>query len=401
MQRKNVLIISTFYPPLNHIASNRIFSFSKYLDKSKYKVFVITLDDNSETGSEYDLPEVEVHRIKNISPYLRIKPTGGLNHKLRIFYNYCLSFYWPEYFFWSNEVYSKALRIISKHNIDIMISSFGPIEPHIICSRIKRKVRVIKWIADMRDEMSTNLNISYFAKLKLKNNESLIFKSADAITAVSDPILKYFESSNKYNCLYREVKNGYDFDVTDYVLTKNKVFTLGYIGTFYKDIKPDKVFIALGHLLEKGLIEDVRIVIVGSYFNFKVPDHIAPYLVQISRVPHEKALEYMRNSDALLLIHPNNGRKGVYTGKIFEYLGMLRPIIAVVDKCDVAAKLIYDCNAGYIADFDRVDEIAEVILKAYCDWKENRKPDFNIEFIKTLHRREQVRILEKLIDELS
>jgi len=33
-----------------------------------------------------------------------------------------------------------------------------------------------------------------------------------------------------------------------------------------------------------------------------------------------------KESDALLLIHPSNGRKGIFTGKLFEYLGVLKPI---------------------------------------------------------------------------
>lgn len=131
-----------------------------------------------------------------------------------------------------------------------------------------------------------------------------------------------------------------------------------------------------------------------------MPDLVSPNLVQIRKVSHIKALEFMSQSDVLLLIHPNNGWKGVYTGKLFEYSGMLRPIIALIDKSDVAAKLIKDCRAGYVADSDNIEEISHIILQAYNDWKSGTRLNYNVELIKSLHRKEQVKILGELIDVL-
>ena len=49
-----------------------------------------------------------------------------------------------------------------------------------------------------------------------------------------------------------------------------------------------------------------------------------PYVV------HKKAVEYMNNSDLLLLIIPNTeNNKGILTGKLFEYIATGNPIIYI------------------------------------------------------------------------
>jgi len=108
----------------------------------------------------------------------------------------------------------------------------------------------------------------------------------------------------------------------------------------------------------------------------------------------------MRESDALLLVHPANGRKGIFTGKLFEYLATLKPIIALVDEEDVAAELICEANAGYVCDNANIQKIETVLEEAYQEWSQKRKRAFNKDVILKHHRKEQALRLEKLIDEL-
>ncbi len=108
----------------------------------------------------------------------------------------------------------------------------------------------------------------------------------------------------------------------------------------------------------------------------------------------------MRQSDALLLIHPNNGRKGVFTGKLFEYLGVLKPIIGLIDEGDVASKLIQKCNAGYVSEETNISKVNNIIQLVYHDWKNKTTREIDITEIKKHHRYEQTKRLEVLIDKL-
>ena len=101
-----------------------------------------------------------------------------------------------------------------------------------------------------------------------------------------------------------------------------------------------------------------------------------------------------------VLIQPPTGRMGVYTGKIFDYLSVSKPILAVVDKLDVGAQLINNLNAGYVADFSDIAEIEFQLKAAIEGWKNHQeiKPEKS-EIIK-LHRKHQVHKLNLLIQDL-
>jgi len=87
----------------------------------------------------------------------------------------------------------------------------------------------------------------------------------------------------------------------------------------------------------------------------------------------------------------------LFSGKLFDYLGAMKPIIAAIDKTDVAAALIKDCNAGFVASFNDEKEIADAILSAYKLWKNKECLKFNEELILEHHRSKQVQKLNQLI----
>jgi hypothetical protein len=72
----------------------------------------------------------------------------------------------------------------------------------------------------------------------------------------------------------------------------------------------------------------------------------------------------------------------------------------VVDPTDVAADLIKECRAGYIADFDNIKEIETAIFTAYQNWNTKTMLNCDREKIEQLHRKYQVEKLNQLIDSL-
>ena len=400
--KKNILIISIYYPPKQSIASNRIYSFAKYLDKSRFNIFVHTIDENIEYSN--DLDSVVVSRVKN-NPFFKTLPftkrTNKILHYAKVLYNQTiLRLQKNIYQEWIDKSFLLLKDKIEKENIKLIISSFAPDASHILALKLKKEFPHIKWIADMRDEMSQSPYIEkkrakYYLKL-----EQRIFNEADALTTVSRPILDEFQRLNQNKkLLFREIRNGYDFEL-DECYTKNKIFTIRYIGSFYGDRNPNNFLKAMARLLANHHIEEVNIEFIGVKTHFKIPKEVEKYLSIIPPVTHIESIKLMQKSDVLLLIHPSNGRKGVFTGKLFEYLATLRPILALIDEEDVASKLINEVNAGYVCDNQKIDNIEENILKLYNEYKEDKKRDVDINIIKKHHRKEQVKRLEKLIEEI-
>ena len=400
--KKNILIISIYYPPIESIASNRIYSFAKYLDKNKFNIFVHTVDTKAKYNN--NLVGVKISRVEN-NPLFKAmtfeKRTNKIIHYLKVVYNKTLNkFIDDPYTSWVKKSKQKLEKLIKENNIDCIISSFAPIASHKLALELKKEFPKIKWIADMRDEMSASPFIDTKTKNIYTNLEKEIFKYADAITSVSKPIVDEFRELSKNNKLkFKEIRNGYDFDINNR-MPKNSIFTISYVGNFYGEINPKNFLQALSDLVGSKEIDNILVKFIGVKTHFDIPSNLKNSIKIIPPVSHKEAVEYMKSSDALLLIHPNNGRKGVFTGKLFEYMATLNPIIALVDTQDVAAKLIEEANCGYVAKSNSIEEIKVAILKAYNGYKSGARLDVNLDIIKLHHRREQAKRLEKLILEL-
>ncbi len=399
--KKNILIISIYYPPIQSIASNRIYSFSKYLDKEKYNVYVHTLGNENSLESDDD---IVVQRVKNdvlFKPLLFTKRTNKLTHHAKVIYNkFVTSFFDDEYRGWIAESLETLPQFVKEKDIDVLISTYAPTAPHSVALKLKKEFPHLKWIADMRDEMSQGLGLPSKLKEKYTKLENEIFTYVNAVTSVSKPLVDEFRSlSSNQNIIFREIRNGYDFALEE-IKSDNAAFTITYMVNFYGERNPINFLKALNKLMQKDSRKKVIVQLVGVKTHFEIPDLLQDKVSVIASVKHSKAIEMMKKSDALLLIHPTNGRKGVFTGKLFEYLAVLKPIIALVDEDDVAAKLILDANAGYISDNANIEKIEMILEEAYKEWQEKQPREFNLEIIKKHHRKEQAKRLEKVIGEI-
>ena len=401
MRKHNVLIVSVYYPPIESIASNRIYSFAKYLDKERFNIFVHTVDE----GKEYqnDLANVTVSRVKNdvfFKPLLFNKRTNKFVHYCKVIYNIAVNRLTKNsYQKWIDNSFKYLKKEIRNKNIDLIISSFSPDASHILALKLKKEFPHLKWIADFRDEMSKSPYLDKKTKIKYKNLEDEIFKYANAVTSVSSPILDEFKQMSKNeNIIFKEIRNGYDFDLKEQK-SNNELFTITYTGNFYGSRNPDNFLKALSNFVEKRGVK-VSLKLIGVKTHFNIPNNLEGMVEIVKSVPHKEITKYLLNSDALLLIHPSNGRKGIFTGKLFEYLASLKPIIALVDEEDVASKLIKKANAGYVSDNDNIKKIEEILEKVYNEYRDNIKREYNINIIKQHHRREQAKRLESLIREL-
>ncbi|MGQ9847187.1 MAG: hypothetical protein ACUVQP_06770 [Bacteroidales bacterium] len=396
--KKQVIIITSYYPPIISVASNRMHAFAKYLNKEEFEVNVI-FPYNGEVKDNNDA--VNIYPIKD-SSFLKYcsfdKNTNFLLHKSKALWNRLLMlFNVPHTGNFQKQAFIKVKEII-KPNATI-ISTSPYIETHFIAKKIKEKYPKIKWIADLRDALSNNqyiqsnkLNIHY-------NIENIILSEADAVSTVSFPIIENLETKNKKKIPIVEIRNGFDFEAR-LRFHFNERFTLVYAGTFYADRTPETFFKALKILIKEHQIADPRLVFLGNTSGVKIPDELSAFVERYDKVPYNDAIKIIQNADGLLLIHPPNEYKGVFTGKLFDYLGAMRPIIAIVDKTDVAAKLIEECRAGFVADFNDINEIKTAIIETYRLWQSKQTLPYNQDLILMHHRAYQVKILEHIIRQL-
>ena len=387
------------------MASYRMNSFAKYLDRSKYQVTVVSLEHTGRATENIEFDDVNVYR-EPYNSFFRIRQQkrgdAKLKHKLYALNNKLISrFFTEDYPGWSESVVLRLKKIHKAQSIDLLISSYAPVDAHLAAFAFRKEYSNVKWIADMRDEMSQNPFLSVRSKSRLYDLEKKISEYIDALTTVSAPILEGFKTiMSNDRILFQEIRNGFDHELQP-VGNFNPEFTFLYAGTFYGKRKPDTLFAAISELLAEGHLKDFKIELAGTHRNFSVPKELESHLEFLPHLTNAEAVERMMLADSNLLIHPPMGVKGVYTGKLFEYLSTGKPVLALVDTEDVAADLIREVNGGEVVDFYDRDAIKSAILTIYQNWEKQTLPKMKWDIIRQLHRRKQVELLEEVINKLT
>jgi hypothetical protein len=145
---------------------------------------------------------------------------------------------------------------------------------------------------------------------------------------------------------------------------RNNIFTLVYTGTLYRDFRdPSNLIKALSmvdfeyKLLLAGKNEAfVRdFAFLGTRFEF------------LGFIDHFAALKLQRNSD--LLIHIGNKSAIQVPGKIYEYMGALRPILCInYDNEESTGKLIKELKCGISCSNEPL-AIKHAVETFYSTWQ--------------------------------
>lgn len=394
----NLVIFTIYYPPVISIASYRLEAFARYLDKKRFNITVICPETDN-PGNTPEIESVNVIRLPFKPHPLKVKFSKNDTfaiHKLKALYNlFSFHFIHDEYKDWGKKAMETFKKINATQKTDIVISTFPTVAPHLVALKLKYEGFDFKWVADMRDEMSKNPFIVPLHKKYLEKVEKKLFEKVDLITTTTPSMVKDFEELSEGKVDVQEIRNGFDFEIpVDY--SYNDVFTVSHTGTFYADIKPYTFLKAVRELLNENKLQKIKIVFTGAGKAVSVPDDLKEIVTVTGKIPHNEAVEKIKNADANLLVTPQSFSKSLQ-GKLYEYIATQKPVIALSGKGSEAEKFISRCNAGFVAEYNNIEDIKNIILKAYDLWKNRKRLNVDIEYFKQFHRKEQVKKLEKLI----
>lgn len=403
MSKKNILIVSTFFPPQQHIAVNRVVAYAKYLSVD-HNVTVVTCGEK-EIDYKYEFDNgasCRVFYLPNNSLFKRfLFYTGKENkiiHKLktlvRIVFN---QFDISHYYKWRGNAKVFLARHLSNNSVDVVLSSYAP-EDALEASYqalLKNKLNSVKWVLDMRDEYSDEIGLLKHVKEKRVTNETKYSKRADLVLAVSKPQLDLYKLRMPYANNFIELRNGFDHNIKPTPYSKDSKLKIGFFGTLHGAIKPDNLFKSI---LQLGLKEEVEVYFAVKQVNFDVPEELKKCVKTLPFMEYKEAIKSMSNMTLCLLIVPITGRVGLYSGKLFDYLSTGRSIFAITNLEDVAADLILQNKCGYVSDFNKPDSINSTLKNIYNDWKSGDLVIPSKNEIGKFHRKHQV---QKLIDWLN
>ena len=120
--------------------------------------------------------------------------------------------------------------------------------------------------------------------------------------------------------------------------------------------------------------------------------------------PRAASLALQRDSEALLLLIPEAGGRGrgVLSGKVFEYIAVGRPILAVVPPDGAAAGLIRETGAGVVAPPDDAGAIRAALEELHARWRDGQLPDVRLtdEWRRRLSRRTRVEEMAAVLEDI-
>ncbi|HUQ94535.1 MAG TPA: glycosyltransferase [Bryobacteraceae bacterium] len=275
---------------------------------------------------------------------------------------------------WAPFAIRKARDIIREFGIQTLMITAPPFSAFLVGNALKREFPHLQLISDFRDEwLDFYLNdIDFqggeYTKKRASQMERETVELSDCIVAVTPSSLERIrrrypdQPDDKFACVY----NGFDPD-TFQGFTRQphglpKV-VVTHLGTAYKTASPRYYLDALDEMPEPmrsaietrfiGRATDAELAILRSS---KSPVDVIGFL------PQAEALRRVEETDYLLLTMTNDIS---LPGKLFEYLAVGKPILALCSRGSETERILKLTQAGVTAEHTDRQAIQNMLAKAY------------------------------------
>lgn len=428
MPNRRVLIIAYYFPPILGGGTFRPLKFAKYLPEFGWDPIVLC----AQPGPEHDLdpelleelpPSVVVERVGHLRPKqmedawlqvwnllwkLRLRRLAGRLEPYKVLRWIPLD----PYITWVVPAYRAARRLIRQYRPDVVMTSSPPHSLQLVGLWLKQTTH-LPWVADFRDPWTGNRLSpmpSHIHETINLRSERRVVRLADWIVVVTSEMMESFRRTTGQETLQKCITISNGFDPADFATPPmsrddQNTFRIVYPGTLYGLRNADAFLNCIDKLVATGQVrsEHLRVEFIGrdgtgaaerlkgrSWFFSQAP------------VSHRDAVRWMQRASSLLLLVPPEAAYA-HSGKLFEYLGAARPILAVVPPESEAARLVEAAGAGIVAAADDEAAIASAILTLYERWRQGRlevKPNQDVVagFDRRLLTRSLADLLERTLD---
>jgi glycosyltransferase involved in cell wall biosynthesis len=419
---RRVLVVSSHFPPERAAGVHRILRTVKQLRASKWPVSVLTVDPHYyRAGTPLDenllgrLPDgLEVYRsrvlrgltiaarwrrqLKNAivagvrrlfgdaatssAPQSSSGPSAGLGASEKPAVSTKRPYVDSE-IGWFLPAIRQGTRVIARHKPDIIFSSAPPFTCHLVAGWLARR-HGIRWVADFRDPWARSpwkrADITDPWKLRLREwLERLVIERADAVILntplLRDEFAEYYgpELARKFHT----ITNGYDAEhltpILRPVVRRSSRLVLTHAGSLYRQRDPRPLVHAVASAIKKGRIDAdlVELNFIGTVApQFQLAETIRELNVASSvrltpPVSHERCLQYLLESDVLIVIQP--GTRLQVPVKLYEYLPFKKPILALA-PAGALTQIAEQSGLGVVID----PEDTSALEDAICDFYEHR-----------------------------
>ncbi len=395
---KKVLIITYYWPPAGGPGVQRITKFVKHLPEFGWQPIILTVMNPTSPAKDEsllkDIPKIcKVYKTKALEPFnlyrfftgkkkhenlakdiIIKRPDENISEKISRIIR--ANFFIPDARVgWIPLMVKEGKKIIIKEHPQVIFSTSPPHSLQLGAKRLAQKSG-IKWIADFRDPWIEAYWESEIERIHpiSRLNEKLeleVLKRANTITTVSDGISNFLNAkmSNRYVTLF----SGYE-DINTQV-TQSENFNMVYLGNMSKYQSPEPILQAIKSL-PADIKSAIRLSFIGKIsemfqkrfkdlddFQFTIEDYM----------PHSDMMRKARSASLLFLINPPVVYdEGLVTAKIFDYLSLRKPILAIGNKNGALDHILTETESGRVFNPDEIDQMSAYIKRIFTGWDKDK-----------------------------
>jgi glycosyltransferase involved in cell wall biosynthesis len=369
---KTILMVAFDFPPSNAASVQRTLKFFEYLNELGWTTIILTAKTHAyplvDNNFEVELKENQfVYRATALDVHKHLSIKGKHISWMKT----------PDRWgSWIPFAIQLGKKVIKKHNVDIVWSTFPTPSSNIIAHKLSQYCHK-PWVADYRDPAPYihTTNGKWLDKVH-KKIDDLTFKNANKLIFATDESRKLYESH--YNCHERfaVIENGYDennfikakeLEINHSDIFNNNKFSLYYAGGLYPNGRdPVPIFEAIALLKSKQVLTDDNFELIfqgagdGQAFQQKLQQLSLEKIVSfIEPTSFLLALINMTRANALLLIQDSRFNLQI-PGKIFEYFRTGKPLLIKTDKKGATAELANTAEQSFVVG--DIDEITAAII---------------------------------------
>jgi len=393
----------------------RTAKFVKYLHLFGWQPYVLTVTPKLYLASDKCLlQEVENAGVKiyrtgtaevNWNSHKVVKFKNDSNRKFLS--NLSQTFLIPDSkIFWKNKAVELAEKIISENEIDMIYATAPPYTDFLVACKLKEKYS-IPVVLDYRDswiDCPNNFYATPFHENMHKKMETRVLECADKIVTINTRIkelmlLRYPFIKDEDVKVIPQGFDSEDFMKYENLNLKKDKMRITYSGSFLNYYTPKYFLDGLKKAFEKRpeLKNKIEACFIGTfpeeYINYIEQLNIKEAVNILGYVEHSACIKHLMESDILWMMINKTQRSDLHsTGKLYEYFGTRKPILACVPE-GVARQSLENHGAVKLTEPDDSEAIARAIIEYYDLYKKNALPKANEEMIGRYDRKKLSELL--------
>jgi glycosyltransferase involved in cell wall biosynthesis len=372
---RRIVVVPYYYPPFWG-SGNRWPTLVKYLRELGHTVTVLATDAYGRLEDDDASGVQRVHDLRASAFVRRLlrrdaiptagssasdQPAGPLLTKLMVPDAYAVS--------WLPAAAVATRRLLARSSIDVVITSSPPESVHLLGLLLGQ--RRPAWVADFRDGWTFEpLRPAFPTGLQRRVDNRLeraVAQQADAVVAATGPIAD--DLVQRLGAHATCISNAWDPALTATAAAAPRlgepperriVLTGKFSGV--RGSNPEALLWALALIRKEPNVPPLCLVLAGPLLEedraLIAATGNEAFVSHVGIIDRSAAIALQRSADALLLITSRNSSEA--TGKLFEYIGANRPVLALAEGNE-AARIVEETGIGVAVAPDDISAIADAL----------------------------------------